>query len=195
MLIPAAAVSRAPAPEQNLLQQWSGIQTSGDRQARKDWWRSLEPDRLNAFIDAGAEPGIADDRGWTPLHSAARYNPDPDILLALITAGAVLDARDRAGNTPLHWAAAENPNAAIVAALIAAGANVNARDRFGWLPIHTAADRNPNPAVIGALLAAGAKRNRRAYYVLFRPAFLVRRNANMSEEDRKSALALLRGVR
>ncbi len=195
MLIPAAAGSQAPAPEQDLLQQWPGIQTGVDRQTRKDWWRSLKLDRLNAFIDAGAEPNIADDRGWTPLHSAARYNPDPGILLALLTAGAFVDARDRAGNTPLHWAAAENPNAAIVASLIAAGANVNARDRFGWLPIHTAADRNPNPAVIGALLAAGANRNRRAYYVLFRPAFLLRRNANVSEEDKKSALALLREAR
>ncbi|MBT8102298.1 MAG: ankyrin repeat domain-containing protein, partial [Gammaproteobacteria bacterium] len=99
---------------------------------------------------------------------------------------------NKARDTPLHWAAAENTNVDILTTLIEAGADVNARDRFGWLPIHTAAEGNSNPEVIEVLLAAGSKRNKRAYFVLFRPAFLLKHNANMSDTDKKTAMALLK---
>jgi hypothetical protein len=38
---------------------------------------------------------------------------------------------------------------------------------------------------------AGADRYRRAYFVFFRPEFLLKHNSSMSEKDKKIALALL----
>ncbi|MGI9200577.1 MAG: ankyrin repeat domain-containing protein [Woeseiaceae bacterium] len=133
-----------------------------------------------------------DDRGWTSLHQAARYNPNPDCLAKLIAAGADVNAKNKAGDTPLHWAAADNSNVEVVNLLIELGADVNAVDKFGWLPIHTAAERSSNPEVIAVLLQAGSKTDRRAYYVLFSPKFLLKRNDNMSKPDRAAALALLK---
>lgn len=194
LLLPVAAMSQTPAPDEDLQREWLEVQASKDRQMRKDWWQSISLVELNAYIQADAEPNAPDRRRWTPLHSAARYNPDPAVVLALVNAGAVVDAKDKSGDTPLHWAAAENTNVEITAALIAAGANVNARDRYGWQPIHTAADRNSNPEIIEALVAAGAERNKRAYFVLARPAFLLQHNSNMSEVDKKRAMALLKKI-
>lgn len=194
LIIPVIGKSQEPLPDEALQRQWLEIQASRDRRVIEYWWQRLDPDRLNAYVESGADVNASDRRGWTPLHSAARYNPDPAVLLVLLRAGADVDAKDRAGDTPLHWAAAENANVDVVTSLIGAGAEVNAVDRFGWLPIHTAAERNPNPEVISALLEAGAKRKRRAYFVLFSPAFLLKHNSNMSETDRKAAMALLKAA-
>lgn len=191
VLLPATGMSQELAPEEELRREWLEIQANSDREARETWWQVVGPEQMTAFIEAGAQISVADNRGWTPLHSAARYNSDPAVLSALLQAGAVVHAKDNSGDTALHWAAAENTNVEIVNRLLDAGANVNARDKYGWLPIHTAADRNSNPEVIEALLMAGAERNKRAYYVFFRPKFLLKHNSNMSEKDKKLALALL----
>jgi ankyrin repeat protein len=191
LVLAVDAMSQVPQPDESLQREWLDVQAGEGRRARSHWWRDLAPDKLRAYIRADAEVNVSDARGWTPLHSAARYNSDPDVLRALLDAGALIDATDRAGDTPLHWAAADNANVEVVDALIGAGADVHARDRFGWLPIHTAADRNPNPEVMDALLAAGAHRDARAYFVLFRPLFLLKHNSNMSEADKKIALELL----
>ena len=192
LILPNAGRAQVSEPDDLLQQQWLEIQAGDDRQMRKGWWQQLDLDQLNDFVVADVELNVSDHRGWTPLHSAARYNGDPNVLLALVNAGAVVDAKDRSGDTPLHWAAAENANVDVVTSLISAGADVNARDRYGWLPIHTAADRNPNPEILDALLAAGAQHHKRAYFVFFRPVFLLKHNANMSDSDKKTALALLK---
>ena len=172
-------------------QEWRVIQEQGKRQAPQNWWQAITLDELHAYMKAGVPVNVTDRRGWTPLHSAARYNTGPDILAALLDAGAKVDARDRSGDTPLHWAAAANLNPDIVAALLEAGADVNGRDRFGWTALHTAASTNPNPDVISTLLAAGAKRNLRAYFILFSPKFLLKHNEHMSAADKERALAML----
>lgn len=191
VLIPTSGMSQWTAPADDLRQSWLAVQAEGGREERQAFWQDLDPEHLKAFIEAGVEVTVADRRGWTPLHSAARYNPNPAVLAALVSAGAAVDARDRSGDTPLHWAAAENDNADVIDTLLESGANVNARDKYGWRPIHTAADRSSNPAVIDALLRAGANRNKRAYFVFFRPVFLLKHNANMSDKDKEVALALL----
>lgn len=133
-----------------------------------------------------------DDRGWTSLHTAARSNPNPGCVAKLIAAGADVNARNNSGDTPLHWAAAENPNIEVVEALLTAGADVNAKDKFGWQPIHTAAERSADPDVIATLIDAGSQRNKRAYFILFSPKFLLKRNDNMSDANKELALALLK---
>ena len=183
-----AEIGDSPAALQSA---WHEMQTQASRDERGDWWQRLEPDELGAFLAAGVDVNIVDRRGWTPLHSAARYSRDPGCVRLLLDAGASVSAKDRAGDTPLHWAAAENPEVAVLSALLAAGADVNARDRFGWTPIHTAAETNPEPAVIRALLDAGANANSRAYFLLFSPEFLLKHNANMSGADRERAMAAL----
>jgi hypothetical protein len=190
-LTPSIGLSQERAPFDDLRQEWRAVQMDGSQQARKTFWQGLDPDQLNSHIEAGAEVTLADRRGWTPLHSAARYSRDPEVLAVLLEAGADVNARDKAGDTPLHWAAAESTSTAVINALLQSGAAVNARDRYGWLPIHTAADRNPNPDIIDALLKAGANPNKRAYFVLFRPVFLLKHNANMSPKDKGVALSLL----
>ncbi len=191
LLLPVAAMSQAQS--EDLQQEWREIQVEKKRREQGKWWRHLDLDQLNAFIQTGVDVNVADRRGWTPLHSAARFNPDTRIVLALLQAGADVHAKDRSGDTPLHWAAAANANVDIVLSLLEADANVNAVDKFGWLPIHTAAEANPNPEVIRVLLEAGSKRKRRAYFLLFGPRFLLKHNANMSDADKKIAMILLKG--
>ena len=191
LLIPATAITEKRSSDENLRQEWLEIQSNRNQQIKKDWWQHLEAEALGDYLAAGADINATDRRGWTPLHSAARFNRDAKVLSALLEAGADVRAKDRAGDTPLHWAAAANSNARIVTLLLEAGANVNAVDNYGWLPIHSAAESNANPDVIDALLSAGSKRKRRAYFLLFGPKFLLKHNSNMSKADKKFARTLL----
>ena len=131
---------------------------NGAEPAEGAWARSRDVD---AMLDATGE---------TPLHHAARYNPNPAVVEALAAAGADVGATGGALlGTPLHHAAQDNANPAVVAALLEAGADVNARNRAvsgSWLiqshmngvtPLHRAAGGNANPAVAAALLRAGAE--------------------------------------
>ena len=126
---------------------------------------------VRALLQAGAEAdawatGFATDWGWswTPLHLAARSNPDPDVVTALVEAGADLHASGgesyRRGNTPLHYAG-ENPNPAVAAALLDAGADAHVQAQGGRTPLHEAAANATNPAVIELLVEAGADVNAR----------------------------------
>ena len=117
----------------------------------------------SADVDAWAKGSGVDWRwGWTPLHLAARSNPDPEVVSALVEAGADLHAPGEEsyhhGNTPLHYAG-DNPSPDVAAALLSAGANVNALSARGRTPLHEAAANASNPAVIDVLVAAGADVN------------------------------------
>lgn len=120
------------------------------------------PAIVRTLLEAGARvdmraSGFNVDWGWdwTPLHLAARSNPDPEVVRLLLAAGANADARGYYGQTPLHMAA-NNRIPAVTALLLEAGADVNAREWMGRTPLHKAAASNQNPAVIDLLLEAGA---------------------------------------
>ncbi len=182
---------RAENTNEDLRREWLSIQVDGDRRAQARWWRELDYERMRQLVGARVLLDVEDRRGWTPLHSAARFNPDSRILVALLDGGADVNARDKAGDTPLHWAAAENNNVQVVRELISAGADVNASDRYGWLPLHTAVERNGNPDIVRELLDSGADTSKRAYFILFGPKFLLRHNPNMSDDDKRRTRALL----
>ncbi len=55
---------------------------------------------LKVLLKAGADVNAKGMSGMTPLHYAAKSNPDPDALEVLLKAGADPRAIDNAGKTP-----------------------------------------------------------------------------------------------
>ena len=170
----AAASARNPAVIPLLLEAGADLHAKDERYgytALHQAARSGTAAVVRALLQAGADvdawaTGFSVDWGWgwTPLHLAARSNPDPGVVTALAEAGADLQASSDEsyyrGNTPLHYAG-ENPNPAIAAALLESGADVNALSRNGRTPLHEAAAWSSNPESIDLLVEAGADVNAR----------------------------------
>jgi ankyrin repeat protein len=114
---------------------------------------------IEQIVDAikdGAEVNASNDKGVTPLISAAaRDNPDPEIITILIEAGALVNARTENRSAPIMWAASDS-NLEVVKVFIEAGADVNVRNVDGLTPLMCAAEYNTDPEVITSLIEAGA---------------------------------------
>lgn len=105
---------------------------------------------VSILLDSGADPHLKNDHGKTPLHFAARENPEVGHLL--LEAGADPDARDQDNKTPLHEAVIEG-DSETVEVLLEADADPDARsseERF--CPIHFADSADK----VQLLSAAGA---------------------------------------
>lgn len=89
---------------------------------------------MHRLIKAGIQVNQADDKGETPLHSAAE-NDARTVVQLLLDHGAEVNAADHQGNTPLHWAAM-NGHVAVVEMLLISGAAINRKDLFGWTALH-----------------------------------------------------------
>ena len=69
-----------------------------------------EPAVIEVLLAAGADPGMTDSNGWTPLHHAAYDARGAKIIRLLLAAGAVVDALTCVNHhcvglrTPLHLA-------------------------------------------------------------------------------------------
>ncbi len=173
----AAASTRDPAVIFALLEAGADVHARDGAYARTALHHAaLSGDArvVRALLEAGADPnawatGFSVDWGWswTPLHLAARHNPDPDVVRALVEGGADLGAPSgetyRMGDTPLHFAA-RNPNPQVTAALVYAGADVHALSNTGRSPLHAAASYASDPAAIELLVASGAEVNAVDYY-------------------------------
>lgn len=194
IMLPGVSSADQLNADSELLHHWNTIQASTDHELQQVWWRETDVARLQQFLDAGADVNISNKKGWTPLHSAVRYSANISVASLLLEAGANVNATNNSGDTPLHWAARANSNENFTRLLIEAGADVNARDKFGWSAVLTAAEGSSNPQVIAALLDAGANPKKRAYFMLFGPKFLIKRNANMSKADKKAALEMLKAA-
>ena len=123
-----------------------------------DWgtYRFFEmalPDTITACLSAGADPGVpVDSYRGTPLHHAARANPNPAVVAVLLANGADVNASDLRGTTPLHVAALRNPNRDIIEVLVGLGADIELPGRDGSTALRRAGEGVGGfcPAALGA---------------------------------------------
>jgi ankyrin repeat protein len=93
-----------------------------------------DADEVTRLLAEGADPGEADNVGFTPLHFAAQEQ-HPPVIKVLLAAGADVQATDRWGNTPL-WRAVftAHGDASASVALLAAGADLDTVNSTGVSP-------------------------------------------------------------
>jgi cytohesin len=107
------------------------------------------------LLNAGADPNLIAEDGYSALHHAATNGALP-LIDRLLAGGASAGQQNGIGYAPLH-AACDASQAGAVRLLLAAGADPNAADNYGFTPLHGAAIQGSTECV-EALLAAGAAR-------------------------------------
>lgn len=120
--------------------------TSCERWNTSNFFAAAGAEVVADCIRHGADVGARDDKGFTPLHLAARHNPDPAIVSALLEAGAEVNT----------WATGMGHHGSI---LTSAGADPNLRTDRGYTSLHEAVAANSSPDVVLALLERGAEVN------------------------------------
>lgn len=144
--------------------------------------QDIKQEEVASFLlRRGANPNVANTRGWTPLMLACRYNL-PDIAKMLVESGAQLNARNNEGFTPLALASLHGPPD-LVELLLKKGASIElAVD--DWTPLMIAA-RYGRTEVLRVLLQCGAKvdvlnkRNNTALNLACQDAGSLRENSEM----------------
>ena len=91
-----------------------------------------DPAIAELLLARGADVGVRDKDGQTPLHTAATFG-DEEHLRVVLDHGAEINARDAAGRTPLHCAADLGRIEATIY-LVCRGADVSLRDHDGRTP-------------------------------------------------------------
>lgn len=95
-------------------------------------------DLINYLLEKGANPNVADARGFTPFLAVIR-NEDAAMTRLFLQHGAKLEQTDSMGRTPLIFAACMQ-RANQITELIADKADVNARDKQGETALTRAGD-------------------------------------------------------
>ncbi|KAL9112645.1 MAG: hypothetical protein Q9227_003216 [Pyrenula ochraceoflavens] len=99
-------------------------------------WAARRGDTHNVqlLLNHGADVGIANNQGYTPIHEAINVSS----AQALLSKGADPMSRNAWGRTPLHQICERGDNLSLMQLLISSGADVNAADLTGEVPLHTA---------------------------------------------------------
>ena len=162
-----AALDGSPAEVRRLLDQGADIHARADMTLRDTslivgrwtplhlaaWWNP-DPDVTALLLDRGALIESKTQRGYTPLHGAARYNQFAVVVL-LVERGAGIKNPNDSGASPLQYATAnEDPH--VPRLLLDMGADVNHRSNSNTTALHGGA-ANSNPAVATLLLDRGAE--------------------------------------
>ena len=116
------------------------------------------PTVISTLVEAGADPSVQSNNGFTPLHFAAASNNNPAVISTLVEAGADPSVRSKNGFTPLHFAAADTGNPTVITTLVEAGADPSVRSKNGFTPLHSAVmgSNSSSVPIIGALRDVGA---------------------------------------
>lgn len=105
-----------------------------------------KPEKIDEFLNAGANVNQADDNGGTPLIYAAQFG-DLALMKKLVARGAKIDSIDRRGNSALSFlASGETYKNDAVAYLLSLHARVDVVNNEGHAPLHLAAMRPCKPA-------------------------------------------------
>uniref|UniRef100_A0ABD2WCI7 Uncharacterized protein n=1 Tax=Trichogramma kaykai TaxID=54128 RepID=A0ABD2WCI7_9HYME len=100
-----------------------------------------------SLLRGGADPNLANDKGYTPLHIICRRNADDDLANRFFTINVEIqqtvyvDALDKSSQTPLNYALT-NGHKAITESLLRKGADPNFVNVDGFTPLHYVCWRN-----------------------------------------------------
>jgi palmitoyltransferase len=109
---------------------------------------------METLLRGGADPGIPDNRGYTPCHVAAQYGQTAVLYHLALKWGVDCDTTDNDGRTPLHWAAYKG-FADSVRLLLVLDARYALPDKEGCTPLHWAAIKG-NGEACTVLVQGGA---------------------------------------
>ena len=143
----------AAAQKKQVEAQVLAAQVSCDKWNTREFLRHAETADVSRCLKT-KDPNARDDKGRTPLHTAAMVSKEPAVVAALAKAGAELDARDGEGRTPLHLAALFGKSPAIVTALVKSGADIDGLDGKGRTALELAEKFSDTPALVSALRKA-----------------------------------------
>jgi ankyrin repeat protein len=105
------------------------------------------------LLEKGADPAIGDNKGFTPLHLAAKHSYNTDILALLLTREKKIEINkvNESGLTALYVAVATS-NVTAARFLLEKGANPNVADPNGYIPLHVAAKYAKDMDIVELLL-------------------------------------------
>lgn len=158
-----AAQAQNPAVVRHLLGARASVNARNKWQQTPLWLASWQTRRGNSevthsLVANGADVNLADEKGYTPLHMAARAGRDA-IVAYLLDEGARVDPRNQQSRTPLYLAAiGDNLHSARL--LLRNGADPNAR-AGDWTPLRVAL--NDGHRDLADLLAAYGARGYERY--------------------------------
>ena len=115
------------------------------------------PGCIRLLLDNGADVNMAEEEGWTPLHTLCRYSDDVDMARTLIGHWAGVNTKDPDDYTPLIHAVYRGC-VATLETLLEHGAVINCQEKEGATPLYSAAELGFDNCM-EALIRAGADVN------------------------------------